>query len=170
MLPMQLSINKSENSDPKIVSCWQLGDQITGGRWFELFHAKPKTLGHDADYDYVIKLVNPHLPNAKRQQAIDRLGREAFATESILHNNVIRLLDAELDVPGFFLVQPWIYGRSLDRFLSTAKQMPINRMMCHVPQVKYSGRLTRAGEQNQFSTKKSRGICGKKLPVRLSVR
>jgi serine/threonine-protein kinase len=132
---MQLKTNTLEHDDNRIVSCWKLGDQITGGRWFELFRAKPKTLGPESDYDYVIKLVNSALPSAKKQQAIDRLGREALATETILHNNVIRLLDAELDNPSFFLVQPWVCGRSFDRFLSTAQQMPINRLLWVVRQV-----------------------------------
>ena len=141
---MQLSETNFQNESSSIVSCWKLGSQITGGRWFELFRAKPKTLGEDADFDYVLKRINPFLSADKKQHAIDRLGREAFATETILHNNVIRLLDAELDVPGFFLVQPWVNGRSFDRFLSTAQQLPINRLMWIVRQVAeaiYAGHL-----------------------------
>ena len=53
----------------------------------------------------------------------------SFATEAILHNAVIRLLDAELDVAPFFLVQPWVYGRSLDRFFASSQQVAINRLM-----------------------------------------
>jgi serine/threonine-protein kinase len=115
--------------DRDIISCWKLGPQVTGGRWYEIFRARPKTLGADSDFDYVIKTINPALPQALKQKAIDRLGREAFATEAVMHNAVIRLLDAELDVAPFFLVQPWVYGRSLDRFLASAQQVAINRLM-----------------------------------------
>ena len=66
-----------------------------------------------ARHDFVIKIIAPDLDQAQRNQAIDRLSREAMATEQILHPNVIRLLDAELDKPTFFLVQPWIEGLSL---------------------------------------------------------
>ncbi|WP_075085456.1 serine/threonine protein kinase [Mariniblastus fucicola] len=117
------------------ISCWKLGPQVTGGRWYEIYRARPKTLSIDSDFDYVIKTINPTLPHADKQKAIDRLGREAFATEAIMHNAVIRLLDAELDKTPFFLVQPWVYGRSLDRFFASAQQVAINRLMWVLRQV-----------------------------------
>ena len=118
-----------------VISCWKLGPQVTGGRWYEIYRARPKTLPQNSDFDYVIKTVNPNLSNADRQKAIDRLGREAFATEAIIHNSVIRLLDAELDLAPFFLVQPWVYGRSLDRFFASAQQVAINRLMWVLRQI-----------------------------------
>ena len=124
--------NEQENN---IISCWQLGQQVTGGRWYEIFRARPKTLPQDSDFDYVIKTINPLLPHADKQKAIDRLGREAFATEAIMQNAVIRLLDAELDKAPFFLVQPWVYGRSLDRFFASAQQIAINRLMWVLRQI-----------------------------------
>jgi serine/threonine-protein kinase len=127
----ETQLNEQEN----VVSCWKLGPQVTGGRWYDIYRAKPKTLGENSDYDYVVKVINPLLPHADKQKAIDRLGREAFATEAIVHNSVIRLLDAELDQAPFFLVQPWVYGRSLERFFSTAQQVPLNRLMWVIRQV-----------------------------------
>ncbi len=118
-----------------IISCWKLGSQVTGGRWYEIFQARPKTLPANSDFDYVIKTINPNLSQPDKQKAIDRLGREAFATEAIMHNSVIRLLDAELDIAPFFLVQPWVYGRSLDRFFASAQQIAINRLMWVLRQV-----------------------------------
>lgn len=119
----------------EIISCWKLGQQVTGGSWYEIFRARPKTLAEGSDFDYVIKTINPALPHADKQKAIDRLGREAFATETVVHNSVIRLLDAELDSAPFFLVQPWIYGRSLDRFFASAHQIAINRLLWVVRQI-----------------------------------
>jgi serine/threonine protein kinase len=112
-----------------VVSCWRLGEQVTGHRWYNIYRAAPKTVSADADHDFVIKLVNPHLPKELVSQAIDRLGREALATEQLVHPNVVRLLDAELDRAPFFLVQPWINGRSLDRLLSSAPHLPLTRML-----------------------------------------
>jgi len=127
--------SKELESEEDIISCWKLGPQVTGGRWYEIFRARPKTLSADSDFDYVIKTINPNLGPVDRQRAIDRLGREAFATETVMHNSVIRLLDAELDVAPFFLVQPWVYGRSLDRFFASAHQIAINRLMWVLRQV-----------------------------------
>lgn len=139
-LPLQLlppmTLTGTQLSDQEnIVSCWKLGPQVTGGRWYDIFRARPKTLANHSEFDYVIKVINPLLPTADKQKAIDRLGREAFATEAIVHNSVIRLLDAELDQAPFFLVQPWVYGRTLDRFFSSAQQIPINRLMWVIRQI-----------------------------------
>jgi serine/threonine-protein kinase len=137
---MQL-INKSfkitslPSDHPQIISCWRLGEQITGGRHYQIFRAAPKSLSMHADHDYVIKLVNPDLGRDDVHEAIDRLGREAIATEQILHPNIIRLLDAELDQAPFFLVQPWVYGRSLDTLLSRAPHFSLSRMLWVMRQV-----------------------------------
>jgi len=136
-LDTTMTLLGTDNStfDDDIVSCWKLGNQVTGGRWYELHRARPKTVSELSGYDYLIKTINPHLHAQGKQRAIDRLGREAFATEAISHNAVIRLLDAELDRAPFFLVQPWIKGRTLDRFLSSAQQFPLNRLMWVVRQI-----------------------------------
>ncbi len=123
------------NEQEEIISCWKLGPQVTGGRWYDIYRARPKTLSQNSDFDYVIKTINPMLSHAHKQKAIDRLGRESLATEAIRHNAVIRLLDAELDVAPFFLVQPWVYGRSLDRFFASAQQVAINRLMWVLRQI-----------------------------------
>ncbi len=123
--PNQCSNSKSTHRVP----------QITGGRWYEIFHAAPKTVSDQAGYGYVIKLINRDLPPKQLRKAIDRLGREAFATEKILHPNVIRLLDAELDRAPFFMVQPWIHGRSLDQQLSSSQQFSLSRMLWMIRQI-----------------------------------
>ena len=123
-------------SDPsRIISCWRLGKQITAGRWYHTFRAAPRTLTADARHEFVIKLIAPDLDGAERHQAIDRLSRESMATEQILHPNVIRLLDCELDRPSFFLIQPWIEGRSLDRLFSRVPHLPLTRMLWVLRQI-----------------------------------
>ena len=126
---MQSLTPTASKTTTDIVSYWQLGQQITGGRWYDIYQAAPKTVSAESGFGYVIKMINANLPQEKIPFAIDRLGREALATEQILHPNVIRLLDAELDRAPFFLVQPWITGRSYDSYLSTASQMPLSRML-----------------------------------------
>ncbi len=116
-------------STKEIVSCWRLGKQITGNRWYDIYRAAPKSVSPESDHDFVIKLINPHLPKDLLPLAIDRLGREALATEQLVHPNVIRLLDAELDRAPFFLVQPWIKGRTLDRLLSSVPHLPLTRLL-----------------------------------------
>ena len=127
---------QSQQSDPsRIISCWRLGEQITAGRWYHTFRAAPRTLSADARHEFVIKLIAPNLDGVERLQAIDRLSREAMATEQILHPNVIRLLDCELDRPAFFLIQPWIEGRSLDRLFSRVPHLPLTRMLWVLRQI-----------------------------------
>lgn len=119
----------------EVVSFWQIGDPITGGRWYDIYRAAPKNASPENGFGFVIKLVNPNLPADQIPQALDRLGREALATEQILHPNVVRLLDAELDRAPFFLVQPWLEGRSLDHFLSASTQMSLSRILWAIRQI-----------------------------------
>ncbi len=114
---------------PDVLACWRRGKQITGGRWFNLFYAAPNTTTPSLQQRYVLKLINPFLPESERAFAIDRLGREAHATEQIVHPNVMRLLDAELDTAPFYLVQPWTAGRTLDQVFSRASHLPLTRML-----------------------------------------
>lgn len=118
-----------------VVSYWRLGAPVTSGRWYNIFRAAPKLAVNPKRFDYTLKLVNPDLDAERQGFAIDRLGREALATEQLEHPNVIRLLDAELDRPPFFLVQPWVYGRSLDRMLSAERHAPVNRILWTIRQI-----------------------------------
>ena len=132
---------RSEKKQPRpsdasrIISCWRLGEQITAGRWYHTFRAAPRTLAADARHEFVIKIIAPGLNDLERHQAIDRLSRESMATEQVLHPNVIRLLDCELDRPSFFLVQPWIEGRSLDRLFSRVPYLPLTRILWVLRQI-----------------------------------
>ena len=123
-------VNDNSDSPENVISVWRLGDQVIGGgRFYNIFRAAPKSLAADSQQDYVIKVINPDLPEELVPAAITRLSREAMATEQICHPNVIRLLDAELDRAPFFLVQPWIYGRSLDCLLSRAPHLSLSRLL-----------------------------------------
>ena len=103
-------VSDTPDGPENVISVWRLGDQVIGGgRYYNIFRAAPKSLAADSKYDYVIKVINPDLCETLVANAIDRLSREAIATEQICQPNVIRLLDAELDRAPFFLVQPWIY-------------------------------------------------------------
>lgn len=133
---MHLNIQANPVPQPSdVISCWRLGEQITGGRWYNLFRVAPKTVRSDSRHGFVIKIVNPHLDPNDVPKAIDRLGREAVATEQIVHPNVIRLLDAELDHAPFFLIQPWVEGKTLDRLFSRAPHLPLTRILWVLRQI-----------------------------------
>lgn len=125
----------SSPTRPETLSYWRLGPQITGGRWYELFQAAPRESTTQNGFGFVLKRINPDLPAQKISLAIDRLGREAHATEQIVHPNVIRLMDAELDRSPFFLVQPWMESRSLDRILASAKRLSVSRALWSIRQI-----------------------------------
>lgn len=133
---MQVHSNSiSQPPHDKVISCWRLGEQVTGGRWYHIYRAAPRTVAAAAPHDFVIKILNPQLDYDETEKAIDRLSRESFATETLLHPNVVRLLDAELDTAPFFLVQPWIEGRSLDRLFSRVPHLPLTRMLWVLRQI-----------------------------------
>lgn len=113
----------------RTISYWRLGEQVTGGRWFEIYRAAPRSMAEQTAYDYAIKLVNPHLTATQATGALDRLGREAAACDSIQHHGIIPLLDAELDQPVFFVVQPWVGGGTLDQFMAAAPNISLIRCL-----------------------------------------
>lgn len=131
---MQLNTSTTTTT-PEIISYWQLGEQITGSRWYNLFRVTPKNVARESQHRFVLKIINPHLDRTDVPRAIDRLGREAMATEQIVHPNVIRLLDAELDQAPFFLVQPWVEGKTLDQLFSRAPYLPLTRILWVLRQI-----------------------------------
>ncbi len=118
-----------------MISIWRLDELVTGGRWYQVFRAAPKSLTDPNSHDYILKLVNPELPSDQASLALERLGREAIATDMIQHPGIIPLLDAEQDRPPFFLVQPWIAGGSLDKFYASANDISLTRTLWIVRQV-----------------------------------
>lgn len=138
VVAMPLKANPSPASPvakQRTISYWRLGEQITGGNWFDIYRAAPKSMLDVDSYDYVIKLINPHLSGERANFALDRLGREAISTDLIEHHGVIPLLDAELDRSPFFVVQPWIAGGSLDKFMAVAEDISLIRMLWVIRQV-----------------------------------
>lgn len=131
---MQLETTTTVCKDD-FISFWRIGEQISGRQWYHLYRAAPKSLSADSDHDFVIKIINPNLNREQVPIAIDRLSREAMATEQIGHPNVMRLLDAELDHAPFFLVQPWIHGRTLDRLFSRAPYLSLSRVLWVMRQI-----------------------------------
>ena len=123
------SMNSASIVSSQTISYWTTGPQLTGSRWYQIFRATPKSLEREASFDYVIKLANTELAGNQFAKAVARLGREAAAIDSISHPTIIPLLDAELDNAPFFLVQPWIPGDSLDRFLSAAQDVSLVRCL-----------------------------------------
>jgi eukaryotic-like serine/threonine-protein kinase len=157
-------VNELSNS---IISYWKLGAQITGGRWYNVYRAAPKSVSADYGYSYVLKLINPALAKDKQVLAIDRLGREVLATEQIVHPNAIRLLDAELDRAPFFLVQPWIEGRSFDQFLATARQISFSKLLWAVRQIAEGLRATHEAGRVHLGLDPSHVLLGKSGRVTL---
>ncbi len=156
-----LSAPHFPEASKNIISYWQLGQPITGGRWYNLYRAAPKSVDASWGHGYVIKLINPELDESNRSFAIDRLCREVMATEHLVHPNVIRLLDSELDRAPFFLVQPWIEGRSLDQFLATASEMSLSRMLWASRQVAEGLRAAHDTRQVHLGLDPSHVILGK---------
>jgi serine/threonine protein kinase len=162
-----LTVNYVTDRQNEIVSYWKLGNQITGGRWYHIFRAAPKIVSSSQGYGYVLKTVNPLLSGVQREQAIDRLGREAWATERIVHPNVVRVLDAELDFAPFFLVQPWIEGKSFDRYLATAQSISLNRMLWAIRQIAEALKATHEAGRVHLGLDPSHVILGRTGKVTL---
>ncbi len=156
-----LTINYANSAPEKVISYWRLGEQLTAGRWYQIFRAAPRNISHNYGFGYVIKLVDPRCNEVAFEKAIDRLGREAIATEQIIHPNIIRTLDSELDGSPFFLVQPWMEGQSLDRYLATASEIALSRLLWAARQVMEGLRASHEHERAHLGLEPAHILLGK---------
>ena len=135
----QATVPESTGSDATVsdatISCWRLGEQVTGGSLCEIYRAAPRALAQLSAYDYAIKVVNPSVSATQTAAAVERLGREAAACDSIGHHGILPLLDAELDKPPFFVVQPWIDGGTLNRFMAVSSDISLIRCLWILRQI-----------------------------------
>lgn len=131
---------------PDQFQCWAPQSLLGRSRWFDYYLAAPRTRGQSeggaARQDslqrtsYLLRVVRPDLDETRRWQAIDRLSRRLLAAESFNHPQAVPVLDAEVDHPPFFTVEPFIPGLSLSQWRDAEKEScTISRIIWTLRQV-----------------------------------
>ncbi len=123
------------NLDAIHFSSWRTGKLLQAGRWQCCWRCQPLGLAGNPRYDYVLKSLNPALSIADRGRAAVRLSNRVMAYETIDHAGMIPIVDAELDRQPFFIVEPWVSGETVDRWVRSWPEVCVSRMMWVVRQV-----------------------------------
>ncbi len=111
---------------------------IARSRWFECFLATPRAVTAETTSergDYFLRTIRADLDETRRWEAIDRLSRRALAAESVSYPGIIPVLDAELDRPPFYIVEPFVAGRSLNVLTSGSQATSVSRLLWIARQV-----------------------------------
>jgi serine/threonine protein kinase len=100
---------------------WQLAELLGEGRWCKVYRARPLTRDTDAPADYAVKL-------AKRSAASDALAvrllqREAVVAREISHPNLTCILSARVHRPPYYVVMPYLAGRTLEAVLADQERL-----------------------------------------------
>ncbi|MCH8921680.1 MAG: serine/threonine protein kinase [Planctomycetes bacterium] len=87
--------------------------QLVGeGRLGRVYRARPSEAGPQAPADYALKLLHERLTSDPL--AVELLRREASVAQQVSDPHLVSVLAAGLDGPPYYLVMPWLSGRSLD--------------------------------------------------------
>lgn len=98
---------------------WRIVRLIGEGTWTRVYQANPAD-GNGAG-DYVVKVLKESW--ARDEQAVGQLAREARLGRQIEHPHLITVLFAHLEQPPYYLVSPYMRGRTLRQMLDTRKQL-----------------------------------------------
>jgi serine/threonine-protein kinase len=79
------------------------------GAFANIYRARPA--GSFSSASYAIKRLKPECENDPR--AIGMLRREARVGRAVTSPHLLAVLDARIDAPPFYLVMPWLRGRTL---------------------------------------------------------
>ena len=92
------------------VSGWQLVGRLGGGRITEVFQARAKGASASIPAGYAIKLI---AQDYNEPEGIESLHREGVACKAVASPHVVPLLAANLHQVPYFLVMPFLPGKSL---------------------------------------------------------
>lgn len=102
-------------TEPGFRKCLEFGDwlarePIAVGNWSTVFRAAPRT--SPTTGTYVIKVLHPHLENDPF--AVSLFRTEARVGQSVSHRHVVPILSEHVDERPFYLVMPFLSGKTLD--------------------------------------------------------
>lgn len=90
---------------------WWLGPVAGTGSWSTVYRARPLSAASTAPCDYAIKVLHPHYETDG--VALAMLASEARFVRSVNHSRVVPVLASQLSRPPYYLVMPYIRGRTL---------------------------------------------------------
>jgi serine/threonine protein kinase len=96
---------------PRRLRHWELVGLAGEGSLTEVYRARPAGAAHDRPAAYAVKLLRPEWQEDAR--AISVMRREARVGRAVSHPHLIAILAAGVRRPPYFVVMPWLSGRTL---------------------------------------------------------
>jgi serine/threonine-protein kinase len=97
---------------PTQVGPWQPVQLAGEGRLAKVYRARPSEAGPGAPADYALKVLRERLED--NPLAVELLRREAAVAQQVSDPHLVSVLAAGLEEPPYYVVMPWLAGRSLE--------------------------------------------------------
>ena len=104
-----------------LVAGWHLTRLLGEGTWSRVFQARPAHLAADHPADYALKLIKKE--SADEPAALRLLHREALVGNRVSHPNLAPVLAGQIDRPPYYLVMPFLPGRTVCSRLRRAPRL-----------------------------------------------
>lgn len=96
----------------RILPGWELTDCVAVSLYADVYRARPAESQSPAP-GYAIKCLPENTPDDS--EPLRKLRRAAAVAAHVAHRHLLPVLSAHLDAPPYYLVMPWLDGRSLKR-------------------------------------------------------
>ncbi len=112
----------SASARPSILGIWRIGQVVHQSPTAELSLAQPADSEGSPRWDYAIKraLIGEYDLEGRRQ-----IGQFIAAASSIVHPNLVAVLDASTTATSPYLVMPRLEGQSMQRCMETDSSTPL---------------------------------------------
>lgn len=110
----------------KLMGIWRLGQQLAGGRQWQLWAAQPADAVGSPRWDYALRMVPYQAGDAcDREAAVLRLRRTAEVASCVRHPQLLSVSDVSLEGAEPFIVMPRLNGRTLADVLAAGVRQPL---------------------------------------------
>jgi|GEM_PF-4090350 len=96
---------------------WCTGQRTDRNELFDIYEARPKA-SKTGNYDYLLVVPRQGMDEVRNQVSIGRIAGRSAAASQMCHPAIIPLIDAELDRPPFFWVEPRLRSPNLHQVLT----------------------------------------------------
>ncbi len=96
---------------PRRLKHWELSGLVGEGSLTQVYRARPAGAQGDRPAAHAVKLLRPQRQQDAR--AVGVLRREAQVGRTVSHPHLIPILEAGVHGPPYFVVMPWLAGRTL---------------------------------------------------------
>ena len=114
----------SQGQRPRLLGQWELVGCEAVGTLSRVYRAKPINGPPDRPASYAVKVLDEQ--HHENRRAVAMFQREALLGRTVVHPHLISILASHVSEPPYYVVMPWIEGKTLQRELDkkTSFELP----------------------------------------------